>query len=117
MAQIKTEHELTTPFFSVPTDRGTAESTLAHTYCTCYTGAGGGGLLRSKESQLRGEERKMRRKNEKRKREGTFTIHLYSLFCEQFVVQNLNNLILTLKIIHNLFAYSLCIFELLENAL
>jgi hypothetical protein len=53
----------------------------------------------------------------KRRREGIFTIHLYSLFCEQFVVQNLNNLLMELNMRHTLFAYSLYIFELLENAL
>jgi hypothetical protein len=59
----------------------------------------------------------MRRKRRKRRREGIFTIHLYSLFCEQFVVQNLNNLLMELNMRHTLFAYSLYIFELLENAL
>jgi hypothetical protein len=53
----------------------------------------------------------------KRRREGTFTIHLYSLLWEQFVVQNLNNLFMTLNMTHNLLAYSLYIFELLENDL
>jgi hypothetical protein len=54
-------------------------------------------------------------KKRKRRREGTFTFHLYSFFREQFVVQNLNNLLVELNIIHALFAYSLYIFELLEN--
>jgi hypothetical protein len=37
-----------------------------------------------KESQLRGEERKRRKKEEEgeERRGGTFTIDLYSLFCE-----------------------------------
>jgi hypothetical protein len=74
----------------------------------------GGGFLIPKESKLKGEERKRRRK---RRREGTFTIHRYSLFCEQSVVQNLNNLLMALKMRYNLFAYSLYIFDLLENAL
>jgi hypothetical protein len=67
-----------------------------------------------KESQLKGELKKRRRK---RRREGPFVIHLYSLFCEQFVVQNLNNLMVALSITHTLFDYSLYIFELLESAL
>jgi hypothetical protein len=53
----------------------------------------------------------------KRRREGTFTIHLYSLFCEQFVVHNLNNLFMAPNMTHTLLAYSLYIFELLENDL
>jgi hypothetical protein len=83
----------------------------------------GGGLLIPQESQLKGEERKRRKKEEEEerrniyRREGTFTIHLYSFFCEQFLIQNLNNLLVALNMIHTLFAYSLYIFELLENAL
>jgi hypothetical protein len=41
------------------------------------------------------------------RREVTFTIHLYSFFCEQFLVQNLNNLMVASNVIHTLFAYSL----------
>jgi hypothetical protein len=70
----------------------------------------GGEFLIPKESKLKGEERKRR----KRRRKGSFTIHLYSLFFEQFVVHNLNNLIMALKMRHTLFAYSLHICELLK---
>jgi hypothetical protein len=73
---------------------------------------GGGGM--PKESHLKGEERKRRRK---RRRGGIFTIHLYSLFSERFVVQNQNNLMVVLNTRHTVFAYSLYRFELLEKAL
>jgi hypothetical protein len=76
-----------------------------------YFTQGGGGLI-PKESQLKGEERKRGRK---RRREGLFTIHLCSLFSEQFVFQNLKNLLMALNMMHDLFAYSLYVFELLEN--
>jgi hypothetical protein len=42
---------------------------------------------------------------------------LYSLFCEQFVIQNLNNFLVALNMRHTLFEYSIYIFDLLENAL
>jgi hypothetical protein len=71
-----------------------------------YFTQGGGGLILN-ESQLNGGERR---------REGTYTIHIYSLFCEQFVVHNLKNFLVALNMIHTLFAYSIYIFELLENA-
>jgi hypothetical protein len=42
-----------------------------------------------------------RRGGEERRGEGTFTIHLYSLFYEQFVVQNIkNNLLAALNMRH-----------------
>jgi hypothetical protein len=64
---------------------------------------GRGRVFDSEGIKIEGErEKKEKHKGGKRRmREATFTIHLYTLFWEQFVVQNLNNLpIMTLNMRH-----------------